>query len=232
MPLPLLMSDPLQDFNWHTLYQAYDHLARRYDPNIEYLDIFNPRPQSLRACYLGLCAEVASELNTGGDISVATYTAIMYWKLYFLPLAIASICGTIRKDEACRERLRPMLHHFSDEFGDRDPPKDPEDIIDLIHLIGEFEAHGMKSDTALPTRATFLHFIYPKVVPIFDKQVLLAVGIDHKGANTDIDVLRQYIPFARRLTHKHRNTFAEYGYKETPLRLIDMALWVTGHNNP
>ena len=225
------MIDPLSNFDWRTLYQRYDELAWRYRPNIEYLDIFNPRPQSLRACYLGLCVEVASELNTGGDISVATYTAIMYWKMYSQPAAITNICRRIRNDEACREQLGPILDLFSDEFGDQDPPKHREDILALIHLIGEFEAHGMKSDTALPARTTFLHFVYPNV-PIFDRMVLQAVGIDDEGASHDIRVLRQYIPFAWRLTDKHQNTFAEYGYKETPLRLIDMALWVTGHNNP
>ena len=224
------MIDPLSNFDWHTLYQRYDHRARRYDPNIEYLDCFNPRPQSLRACYLGLCAEVASELNTGGDISVPTYTAIMYWKLYFLP--IANICRRIRNDEACRQQLRPILARLSDEFADRDPPKDLEDIIALIHLIGEFQPYGMATPTALPARTIFLHFVYPRIVPIFDKQVLKAVGIDHEGANHESGVLREYIPFAWRLTDKHQDTFAEYGYSETPLRLIDMALWVTRDDNP
>jgi len=52
------------------------------------------------------------------------------------------------------------------------------------------------------------------------------------SAGTVIDVLRQFIPFAWHRTDKHQNTFAEYGYREKPLRLIDMALWFTRDNNP
>ena len=232
MHFALPMTDPLKDFEWHTLPESYDDRARRYNPNIEYLDCFNPRPQSERECYLSLCDQVARDLKTDDGISVATYTAIMYWKLYSQRAAIHNICRRIRNDEARSEQLRPILNLFSDEFRDRDPPKEPDAIIDLIHLIDAFAPFGMAATTALPARTTFLHFVYPSVVPIFDKQVLLAVGIDHKDANKDIEVLRQYIPFAWHLTHKHHNTFAEYGYPETPLRLIDMALWVTRSNRP
>lgn len=52
------------------------------------------------------------------------------------------------------------------------------------------------------------------------------------SAGMVIAVLRQYIPFAWHLAHKYQNTFADYGYPETPLRLIDMALWVTRSNKP
>ncbi len=52
------------------------------------------------------------------------------------------------------------------------------------------------------------------------------------SAGMVIDVLRQYIPFAWRLTGKQQNTFAKYWYPDTPLRLIDMPLWVTRDNNP
>ena len=75
----------------------------------------------------------------------------------------------------------------------------------------------------LPVNTTFLHFVYPDIVPIFDKMVLSAVGISDKNANQRIDVLEQYIPFAWELAEKYSPQLRSF--KETPLRLIDMALW-------
>lgn len=66
--------------------------------------------------------------------------------------------------------------------------------------------------------------LYPNVVPIFDKMVLKAVGAWHDGANQNIGVLRQYIPHAWSLADKHTQQLA--GFKESPVRLVDMALWV------
>ncbi len=222
------MIDPLSKFDWHTLYQAYDDLARRYDPDSEYLHAFTRRPPSDRDCYHYLCSQVASELNTDAGICVATYTALMYWKLYSQHQS--TICRRIRTEAARRQQLHPALHLLSLELRHGSSPQAPQDVIDLIRLIDRFRPFGMADSSALATRTTFLHFVYPDVVPIFDKQVLLAVGVDEEGANRDIDVLRQYIPFAWRLPDKYKNDLPEE-YPETPLRLIDMALWVTRNNN-
>ncbi len=77
-------------------------------------------------------------------------------------------------------------------------------------------------------RTTFLHFLYPQVVPIYDRMVLRAVGFSEdeaKEAICDIGVLRRYLLHAWRLSDRYQGSFPNDA-KETPVRLIDMALWV------
>ena len=87
--------------------------------------------------------------------------------------------------------------------------------------------HGMGSATEcrLPVRSTFLHFLYPASVPIFDKMVLQAVGIHESGANQDISVFERYLPFAWELEDRY-SAASEVCSVEQPLRRIDMALWI------
>jgi hypothetical protein len=99
------------------------------------------------------------------------------------------------------------------------------DVMSLINLVGRYQLPGMKSDTALPVRTTFLHILYPNVVPIFDQMVLKAVGAWYEGANQSTSVLQQYIPHAWALADRH--TQQRTGFKETAVRLTDMALWLT-----
>jgi hypothetical protein len=54
--------------------------------------------------------------------------------------------------------------------------------------------------------------------------VLKAVGAWSEGANHDISVLRQYLPHAWALADKHTQQLSSF--KESPVRLVDMALWV------
>lgn len=94
-------------------------------------------------------------------------------------------------------------------------------------MLAEFNAVaiiGTKSRATLPVRTTFLHFFYPAVVPIFDKMVLQAVGMWSEGANTRVDVLRDYLAVALDLASAYESKFR--WLEETPLRLVDMALWV------
>ncbi len=83
----------------------------------------------------------------------------------------------------------------------------------------------MASSTAIPVRTTFLHFIYPEVVPIFDRMVLRAIGVWGKNANQSYKVLSEYLPFSWGLAEKYRNQIA-LTRNESPIRAIDMALWV------
>ena len=70
----------------------------------------------------------------------------------------------------------------------------------------------------------FLHFFNPSVVPIFDRMVLQAVGLWSPGANTRLAVLEAYLPIAWQLADEYATRPREF--VETPVRLIDMALWV------
>jgi len=83
--------------------------------------------------------------------------------------------------------------------------------------------YGLSNSCALPARSTFLHFLYPDTVPIFDKHVLRAVKITGKDANKKQDVLFDFIPFVWGIS---KNSKVPVDWAETPLRLIDMALWV------
>lgn len=82
----------------------------------------------------------------------------------------------------------------------------------------------MKGSDALPVRTTFLHLLYPSVVPIFDKMVLKAVNMWRPGANTDPAVLEAYLPVAWSLADRYEDKLRVF--PETPLRLVDMGLWV------
>jgi len=65
----------------------------------------------------------------------------------------------------------------------------------------------------------------PIVIPIFDKQVLLSVGVTEKGANQKLRFLEPYIVHATVLARTHGEHFSSFE-NETPIRLVDMALWV------
>jgi hypothetical protein len=103
-------------------------------------------------------------------------------------------------------------------------PRRVQDIVELVELVGSYQFPGMKSNTALPVRTTFLHILYPNIVPIFDQMVLKAVGAWREGANQDISVLRHYLPHAWALADKYTQQLS--GFNESPVRLVDMALWV------
>jgi hypothetical protein len=98
-----------------------------------------------------------------------------------------------------------------------------EDVVKLVQLVGRYQLPGMKSTTALPVRTTFLHLLYPTVVPIFDQMVLKAVNAWRAGANQDINVMCQYIPHAWALADGHTQ---HLDFEESPIRLVDMALWI------
>jgi hypothetical protein len=89
----------------------------------------------------------------------------------------------------------------------------------------------MAGTCAIPVRTTFLHFIYPDLIPIFDSQVLAAVGINEKDANHSYEFLRDYLPHAWSLAEKYNSHLVAFT-QESPIRLIDMALWVTRNRGP
>lgn len=98
-------------------------------------------------------------------------------------------------------------------------------MLDMVKWLGRFNLPGMASPSTLPVRTTFLHFIYPSVVPIFDQMVLKAVGSWVKDANHKANVLEEYLPFAWELADRYAQQISCFS-KDGPIRVIDMALWV------
>lgn len=146
------------------------------------------------------------------------YKALLYWKLYSQPAAVSNMRGWLQSFDADR------LYKFAAVLP-KSLSRNVQDVVSLVELIGSYQLPGMKTSTALPVRTTILHFIYPNVVPIFDQMVLKAVAAWNPGANQDAAVLRRYIPHARELADRHAQ--GQPNLEETPVRLVDMALWVT-----
>jgi hypothetical protein len=144
------------------------------------------------------------------------YEALLYWKLYS-STSDSSITSWLRGFSV--ERFRQLLAQMPETV-----PRGVDDILALVEAIGRYQVPGMASSDALPVRTTFLHILYPNVVPIFDKMVLLAVGAWFESANKKVVVLRQYLPHAWALADKYAKQLS--GFKESPVRLVDMALWV------
>jgi hypothetical protein len=164
-----------------------------------------------------------SEMKSPLGIRLQTYEALLYWKHYSNPQAERNTYGKVRK---CRNscELKKKLGRLSKSLSR--PVKDTGEVVRLVRSLDAFHLPGIQSRDALPTRTTLLHMIYPDLIPVFDKQVLKAVGVNDKHANTRIGVLREYLEHVWRLCNTHSHALPPTA-KETPIRLIDMALWVT-----
>lgn len=168
-----------------------------------------------RLLYYQLAASATPEARL--SVTAEWYEALLYWKLYSQPAAVSNIAGWV--EESYADRLQQFMAQIPPTI-----PRHVSDIIQLVELAGKYQLPGIKSSTALPVRTTFLHVLFPNVVPIFDKMVLKAVAAWSEGANQSMSVLRQYLPHAWVLADRHTQQLS--GFKESPLRLVDMALWV------
>ena len=206
------MSDPLVGFESTTLYARYDGACRRFEPNSKHLrGIYAGTPND-RFLYYKLVAVAEKRSQLDAD----WYEALLYWKLYS-STPDSSLTNWLQGFAAAR--FHQLLARMPGTI-----PKDVVEILALVESIGKYPLPGMASSNALPVRTTFLHILYPNVVSIFDRMVLEAVGAWRKDANHDINVLRQYVPHAWSLADKHTQQLS--GFKESAVRLIDMALWV------
>jgi hypothetical protein len=221
------MYNPIDNnFNWSTLYREYDNTCRRFDSDSPYLYDLKERPKNDRDLYYFLVTKVKEEIITEGFIKLGTYEAILYWKLYSQPAALKNVCVRIRNDQMIQTDIEATLKLISGQLALVNVTEDINTIKRLYNLVDKY-AHklfGLKDACALPARTTLLHFFYPGIIPLFDKQVLLAVGVTEQGANRRQDYLYKYIEFAWRESKK---TNIPKKWHETPLRLLDMALWVT-----
>ncbi len=222
--LSIRLADPLDGFDWRNLGDRYNDLCQRFEPSAPYLAAISPRPSSDRDLYWTLIKRFAEELGSASGITYGTYLAMLYWKLYSQGAAITNTCEFLMENAEAREKASVKLRQLSAHLREVST-QEPGEIIKLLRDHSKFCFRGMKADTALPVRSTFLHFARPGEVPIFDKQVLLAVGISEKNANQKFRFLEAYLPHARKLAVKHAQFFSGLD-REEPLRLIDMALWV------
>ena len=213
--------DPLFNFDWSTLYERYDQKCLSFRPDSEHLEGVNPRPASDRALYRHLLAVFQTSTSGTGAVNIQDYEAMLYWKLYSQPAPVSNVKSEFAG--AGRFQIRDGLDHLVARLP-RSLPRDVPAVLDVLAEIDSVHVWGMKTPTALPVRTTFLHFFYPSVVPIFDKMVLQAVGLWSLGANSRRSVLMEYLPVAWHLANSYEPRLG--GFVETPLRLIDMALWV------
>ncbi len=219
------MLDPLREFDWESLVVRYEEKCSRsgrFEPNAPPLDCFADRPSSDRALYHLLVDRVRSERLSSGQLSLPTYEAIVYWKMY-------STCinanNEVRKNPARRAGLTRRLASVR-EF----PASAQEDrrlALGLVARMLALRLYGMR----LPVCTTVLHFMYPQVVPIFDQMVLRAVGysrdeIKARELNQSSELYGQYLEHHWSLVRTYSPKFARLGLPETPVRAVEMALWV------
>ena len=221
---PIHLVDPLDGFDWNSLGDRYQELCQKFKPSAPYLAAISPRPISDRALYAVLVARFAEELRSTSGITYETYLAMLYWKLYSQGAAIANTCEFLAANTEARRNASVKLRQLSSQLQNVST-KEPHEIINLLRDHDRFCFRGMATDTSLPVRSTFLHFARPGEVPIFDKQVLLAVGVSEENANQKFRFLEAYLPHARMLAARHARSFSTSD-AEGPLRLVDMALWV------
>ena len=221
------MKNPIKKgFEWSSLYEWYDQKCHGFNPDNTSLHAIEPKPQNDRELYYALIERVRSELSTIGHLRLGTYEAILYWKLYSQPAAVHNVCSKIRHDAELQKQIECGLERLATVIPLQISRK-AQSVCELFKTIDKIcsEMHGLKNRCAIPARSTFLHFHFPDVIPIFDKQVLRAVGIEEKRANQSYRILYNYIPFAWEIAENSKFVPQE-GWAETSLRLFDMALWV------
>jgi hypothetical protein len=218
------MHDPLVAFDWTSLYRRYDESCRRFNSQSPHLARFgSDRPASDRSLYYRLIDCYGPAVRQDDPDPVGLYEALLYWKLYSQGTTAYHLAKMAPGTElrvlaaASLPRLLARLPARLD--------RNVGTIVRTVQTLDEYELPRMKGRCAIPVRSTFLHFLYPSTVPVFDRMVLQAVGVDHKGANKDYSVFREFVPFAWALADRHAQ-LATLGHRESPLRLIDMASWV------
>lgn len=219
------MTDPLSSFDWQSLDSRYDANCKKYDSSMPFLNVFDPHPRTDRELYAQLVERLPIERSTRDGVGLAWYEAMLYWKLYSQPAAIANVCERLRtnalKREATQRALTELSLHLPKEFD-----RDAKVIREMAESFTDCAPYGMVSDCAIAVRATLLHFTYPDAVPLFDKMVLQAVGVGDKGANQNYSVFESYVSFAWELEARYIENLRTFA-GEYPLRVLDRALWVT-----
>jgi hypothetical protein len=181
------MRDPLIDFDWKTLRDRYDAACKGFNSGSVHLSGVTSKATD-RALYYWLVQTAALNGGKRPVLDLRWYEALLYWKLYSSTPS-SKMTSWLRRFDA--ERFRQLVAQLPETI-----PQDVDNIRGLVESIGKYQLPGMASSCALPVRATFLHILYPNVVPIFDRMVLMAVEAWFKDANQEVGVLLQYVPHA------------------------------------
>jgi hypothetical protein len=179
---------------------------------------------SERELYYRVVESIRAELVTPSGIGLGSYLAILYFKNYWLPPAVAKTAGKISNSASLQIKTKEKLLHLSGELCQLKNPSF-EDIPLLLARVRGFSLHGMAAPTSLPTQSTFLHFLYPSLVPIFDKFTVGAVGEKY---DPEDGIFPRYVQHVHKLATKYHCEFAK-SMLETPIRAVEMALWINGH---
>ena len=224
------MNDPLTNFDWASLCKLYDARCAGFDHQSEHLVRFTQnRPESDRLLYYQLIEYYSLENRTNDSDPVSLYKAMLYWKLYSqrtTDYMFSTKWASGDGFERAQTELPRLLKSLPTTLD-----RNVEAVISAVKALGEFKLPGMGNGT-IPVRTTFLHFLFPSSVPIVDIMVLRAVGegkshrTNKKCEKINEKVLSEYLPIVWSLTDKHAFKATD-GHSETPLRLIDMALWIT-----
>lgn len=220
------MHDPLDGFDWTTIHKQYDRKCERFKPNSPHLRYFGvARPQSDRELYYQLLRMyIPGQRKAETDLTGA-YECMMYWKYYSQGTCTHNILNLGERGTDIRTQAESRLREAIELL----PEKIEKTVASVMGWVKKLSKCKLPcaGGCNLPTQTTFLHFLYPNVVPIFDAKVLEAIGVVGKQ-NHSLGVLKKYIPFAWGLAKKYEAVSASNASdcQETPLRRIDMALWV------
>jgi len=220
------MEDPLRSFNWQTLYRRYDNKcarSKRFGNTASALNAFSPKPNKDRELYYQILCRIAEERVSGHLMSLDTYESIIYWKLY------STVGDKINRDIQNKKWIKPKLIPALLKFNSFKPTigRNKNYVLNLVTATRNLHLYGM----GLPVCTAVLHFLYPDVIPIFDKMVLKAVGytaqqIKKGNLNQKQQLYGQYVEHVWSLTKKHAKPISKVPLVESPVRIVDMALWI------
>ena len=200
-----MMTDPLSSFDWSTLHSRYDAACKGFDHASVYLSAFDSsRPRTDRELYYKLIDSLSEGKRTSHVEPIQIYEALLYWKLYSQRVTNSNLQRWLRQDISNRQRIQEKVSRLFKSLPTR-LEKRTEAVVDAVRSLGTHQIPGMgkSKSAALPVRTTLLHFIYPSVVPVFDKMVLKAVDLWFEDANKKIDVLESYLPVAWELAERY-----------------------------
>jgi hypothetical protein len=226
------MDNILANFDWTALLDSYNFLCRSFVSKskkptaLSCLSTFQPIPPTDIELYRQLISRFNSEKNCPNGISFSCYTAMLFWKMNSThPEFPKPLLRQRSQTEAELKRL------FQDNTFREPISKDADKVIELFRRLDGNQIHGMKGKCCFAVRTTFLHFLFPEIVPIMDVMTLAATDKTEQSAGTDERNLKPYFEMVWRLQEKNScatgETFKDY--PESPVRLTEMALFVVGH---